>query len=245
MTRVVLLRSTPDDRLPDWATPQLSVRIVRTPLEVPFAVLREPADIVVTDTVLPPEVGAIELPVLLSQSLPADPSIARGMLQRIASAASAASEPLGRLAPRLPALIAEAQQVHIGLAGLNARPAPEQESHVVEAETAAASDVAPPSPEEDRQEETARALPGRTPTQSITVVVDPVLRLTDIEELIDLLEAAPGLHIRFRLYRDGVYRIDGMAEDRHALLAWLLTLPFVAHATLDAERIEIRPSGSQ
>ncbi len=244
MTRVVLVSSAPAGALPAWAAEGLTVRILRDPLEIPFAILREPTDIIVSDAILPAAVGTIELPVLLQQSLPSDPATARGMLMRVAAAAGATGAPLGRLAPGTADLLRDAQQVASSVRSLKVRPV---DSLVdppisVEWEAANAPEAAAPAEEKDVAgvDDLPITLPGRAPTESISIVVAPVLRLTDIEELIDLLEVAPGLHIRFRLYRDGAYRIDGLAEDRQGLKGWLQSLSGVAAVDLDGDHISVR-----
>ncbi len=244
MTRVLFVRTAPGDGPPDWAGADVSVRVIKDPWETAFAVLREPTDLIVSDAILPEEVGPIDLPVLLAQSLPAEVAAARGMLWRIASVSDAGRTPLGRLAPRLADLQREAREILAAVAAQGVRPAKQGSPPL--GRLAAPKQSAAEQPAEAQaaaaQEGIAAAHWYRAASEPVTIVVAPVLRLTDIEEIIDLLEDGPGLHIRFRLYRDGAYRIDGMTDDRDTLARWAAALPGVAQAQIDCERIDLRPA---
>lgn len=75
----------------------------------------------------------------------------------------------------------------------------------------------------------------------IVVSISPVERLPDVEELVEALEFAPGLTTRFRVFRQGAYRLDGYVEDAERLLAWIRSLPGVASARVDRDVVHVQP----
>ncbi len=239
MTNVLLLTESPTGALPEWADASLHVMLLEDPLALPFRLLAEPVDVVVSPVALPAEIGAIEVPSIWQGSLPKDPRLTRALLHRLARHPVRRSAPLGRLAEGLNRLLAEVEDLAGGRMGsdlFETRSAPP--SWVADSEPAALT--APPDLPLGAPLTPTLSMPGIPLSVSVTILAAPALRLPDIEELVDALEALPGLHIRFRLFRDGVYRVDGLlVEEQTSLLAALRMLPGVVEVAVDLDRITL------
>lgn len=79
--------------------------------------------------------------------------------------------------------------------------------------------------------------------ESITVVVGPTDSIGRITGLIDALEGSPHLAVRFRVFRDGFYRVDGQAHDRDKLIGWLRAQSLVRDIAVDHELVHVSPRG--
>jgi hypothetical protein len=75
--------------------------------------------------------------------------------------------------------------------------------------------------------------------EPVVVVVGPTTSLPPIEPVVDALEQAPGLSIEFRLFRDGVYRVDGRVSSRGQLARWLEGQPGVESVFVDGETLHV------
>ncbi|QQE79323.1 hypothetical protein [Alicyclobacillus sp. SO9] len=81
-----------------------------------------------------------------------------------------------------------------------------------------------------------------TPTSfPMTVMVGPTDTIAPITGLMDALDDCPYLNVRFRLFRDGVYRVDGIATDPVSLLSWLRKRPDVQFLDNDKGTIHVMP----
>ncbi len=79
--------------------------------------------------------------------------------------------------------------------------------------------------------------------ESITVIVGPTDSIGHITGLIDALEGSPHLAVRFRVFRDGFYRVDGQAHDRNKLIGWLRAHSLVRNIAVDQELVHVSPRG--
>lgn len=194
---------------PAWFDQGIDLLVVDDPIEVPFRLLQDQVDVVASASPLPAQIGPIAVPVLWLQSMPQDPRLARALLARLASRSARDRLPLGRLAPGLRDLRWELGQLARGAVAATAAPtAPPAATYAPE--SALLGMAAAPAP---------LMLPGVAAGHAVTVLVEPVLHWPEIEDLVDALEVLPMLHIRFRMFRDGVYRVDGMCLSSTAELA--------------------------
>lgn len=79
--------------------------------------------------------------------------------------------------------------------------------------------------------------------EPVTVLVGPTDSISGIANLIDALEGSPHLAVRFRVFRDGFYRVDGEAHDRTKLLGWLRAQSDVRELSIDQETVHVSPRG--
>lgn len=73
----------------------------------------------------------------------------------------------------------------------------------------------------------------------VVILVGPTDSYASVEEIIDRIDDAPGLRVDFRLFRDGVYRVDGRTPDTVALAALLQRLPGVRAVTIEGETLHV------
>ncbi len=90
-----------------------------------------------------------------------------------------------------------------------------------------------------RARPTTAAAPGGAP---LVLLLGPVDHLSEVEGLSDALEAWPGLSIRFRLFRGGLYRLDGRTGDVEGVRRWLLRRTDVASVVRDGEILHVLPA---
>ncbi len=79
--------------------------------------------------------------------------------------------------------------------------------------------------------------------ESITIIVGPTDSIGHIAGLIDALEGSPQLEVKFRVFRDGFYRVDGQAHDRDKLIGWLRAQSLVRDIAVDHELVHVSPRG--
>ena len=70
------------------------------------------------------------------------------------------------------------------------------------------------------QETTSHQIP-------VTLIFGPVRTFASLVPLVDDLEELPDLTVKFRIYRDGVYRVDAMIDATEQLEKWLKRNPSV------------------
>lgn len=79
-------------------------------------------------------------------------------------------------------------------------------------------------------------------SEPVVLLLGPVDRLTEVEELVDAVSAWPDLTVRFRLFRAGVYRMDGEVRDLEALRLRLLERADVAGVVRDGQTLHVLPA---
>lgn len=79
--------------------------------------------------------------------------------------------------------------------------------------------------------------------EPITVMIGPARALGDITGLIDSMEGCPHLIPKFRVFRDGFYRVDGSAVDKSRLITWLHSLAEVRDTIVEGETLHVLPRG--
>jgi regulator of replication initiation timing len=82
------------------------------------------------------------------------------------------------------------------------------------------------------------------PTVPMTVMVGPTDTVALIAHLMEALDNCPHLTVRFRLFRDGYYRVDGVTTDPVSLLSWLQKRPEVQVLDRDKGTIHVVPRES-
>ncbi|MCY0896520.1 MAG: hypothetical protein OWS03_09560 [Alicyclobacillaceae bacterium] len=82
---------------------------------------------------------------------------------------------------------------------------------------------------------------GSASMQPAIVLVGPTDVLGPITLVVDALESSPHFTPRFRVFRDGFYRVDGETADRTKLIDWLRALPEVRETRQDQETIHVVP----
>jgi len=72
----------------------------------------------------------------------------------------------------------------------------------------------------------------------VTMTIGPVTTFTALTALADRLEEFTDVFaIKFRLFRDGIYRIDGWTDDVQAIADWTMNQPEVHKVTVDVDAI--------
>ncbi len=79
--------------------------------------------------------------------------------------------------------------------------------------------------------------------EPVTVMIGPTRTLGDITGLIDSMEGCPHLIPKFRVFRDGFYRVDGSAVDKDRLITWLHSLSDVRDTIVEGETLHVLPRG--
>jgi hypothetical protein len=92
-----------------------------------------------------------------------------------------------------------------------------------------------------RRQQLHRPSSADTLLQPVIVLVGPTDVLGPITLVVDALESSPHFTPRFRVFRDGFYRVDGETADRTKLVDWLCALPDVRETHLEQETIHVVP----
>ncbi len=77
----------------------------------------------------------------------------------------------------------------------------------------------------------------------LTIVIGPARNLSAVMHLIDEVEHLPALVIRFQVFRDGFYRIDGYAGDMELVMDWFRRNPEVQAARQDGDTVYVTIEG--
>jgi hypothetical protein len=80
-------------------------------------------------------------------------------------------------------------------------------------------------------------------TEPIEILIGPVNVLGSIAGLIDDLEAMPHLTPKFRVYRDGFYRVDGTTDNILAVVRWLEAHSETGDVVVQDDAIHVLPKG--
>lgn len=108
--------------------------------------------------------------------------------------------------------------------------------------------VVRPQPPEARPALPA-VLPPRPPVQimrdrvaPVVVVIGPVDRLGEVEDLTIELESAPEIDVHFRLFRAGAYRVDASCSDIEGLVGRLRTRKDVLDVQREGATVHVLPA---
>jgi hypothetical protein len=80
-------------------------------------------------------------------------------------------------------------------------------------------------------------------TEPVVVLVGPVEMLGAITGLVDDLETVPNLVPRFRVYRDGFYRVEASTSNLLAVVRWLESREDVGEVVVQDDAIHVVPKG--
>ncbi|MHB1684823.1 MAG: hypothetical protein ACYCYO_18685 [Bacilli bacterium] len=77
----------------------------------------------------------------------------------------------------------------------------------------------------------------------LTLMIGPTDTLGIIVTLVEDIETSPEMMIRFRVFRDGFYRIDGYTKDYTSMIAKLQNRSDIRSLTVNGETLHIMPKG--
>lgn len=257
-----------------WAGPDVLVDTLRDPLDLPFRLMRNDVDIIVTAVALPQDLGPWPVPVVRTEDIPPDPRSGWEMIRRAATQTGRSGAPDSRrmLSEALYRLQSDIDRTRADMVQLERQMSdllPPLVSAVARAsqplgapaeQSAAALESPPPSPPPapapspapvpSRYPRAEAYLPfggpesdRRAPPEPVplTLLVGPVARLPLIEALVDDLEYAPGLSLQFRVFRAGVYQIDGQSLSPRSLVQWLEARADVAAVSVQGATVHVTP----
>lgn len=75
--------------------------------------------------------------------------------------------------------------------------------------------------------------------QSITIILGPASTFAKIAGVADDVETVECLNIRFRVFRDGFYRIDALTDKQQVVVAWFEQHPVTREVRVDQETIHV------
>lgn len=81
--------------------------------------------------------------------------------------------------------------------------------------------------------------------QAVVVLIGPCEGLMGVASLVREMEDFPGLEVEFRLFKEGVYRVDGEIADLESLAKWLRDRPDVVSVALDDHTVHVLPKQAE
>jgi hypothetical protein len=90
-----------------------------------------------------------------------------------------------------------------------------------------------------RRERRAATTGDNSQQQSITIILGPASTFAKIAVVADDVESVDCLSIRFRVFRDGFYRIDAMTDKLQVVVAWFEEHPGTREVRVDQETIHV------
>ncbi|NMP20875.1 hypothetical protein [Sulfobacillus harzensis] len=81
------------------------------------------------------------------------------------------------------------------------------------------------------------------PSSTVTLLIGPLAHLADVVDLVDELKQVDALSIRFQVFRDGFYRVDGYVSHRGLLLEWLQMREEVTQVRQEKDTIYVSLKG--